>query len=770
MKVLLRRYLVPSSILLCLLCFTGPVGAQQVTVSGRVLGPDGQPVPECPVLASYRDQDRQPTTVSATCDDAGAFSFSLDNVGVYVHPIVVAIEPGLELSWAVAHEGQEVVLRLDDAPATCAGLVTDPDATPIPGAKISVCAISRQYENHWSQSKLGLRLGEDSVLRAIADEQGRFAITGLPRGATIALLASAPGAEQVTYAQVPADSSDMHLYLRPEAIISGRVTREGRPAAGVTARVVAGFSRPRTVSAQDGSFTLRGLSPDVYTIGLEDAPDDLTAAAVTNIRVSPGEHYNGVELRLIRGGVITGTFTDADTGDPLQGVEIYARTPGYPTGHTYSNTVCTDQDGVYTLHVPPGEIGMHPRGRSDPPLWGLSSPSSRFVQVREGDVVTDIDFTVELRPTVKGRVLRPDGQPAAGVEVGAITRIGYGGIPPRRFFEPRTDEAGRFKLQVVESRAFGPPFGVVARDVEQGLAGMVLAEEVSETMEIRLQPGAWLASRVINSEGRPVPNITVGVKIGDFRQHTRTMPGGRSDQDGQLKIGPLPPGVDLALELGEALERFFVNELEAGNELFNLTPGEEREVGPLIVDPRGRTVRGWVSNSEQQAVADALVFGDSVVHPAVTNAEGHFELSGLPVRGEVKVIAVHPTEPLFAGTVLEPDSGTTPVLALGPAAEVTGRAVDDQGEPIPTAQVIYKVGIGPPVISVELFRRMGEVGYGTYWYGDDAGRWRASGFVAGLPYEILLLDRHDEFGYQTLEFTAQPGETIDLGEIVLEKR
>ena len=183
------------------------------------------------------------------------------------------------------------------------------------------------------------------------------------------------------------------------------------------------------------------------------------------------------------------------------------------------------------------------------------------------------------------------------------------------------------------------------------------------------------------------------------------------------------------------------------------------------------TISGWVSNSQQQAVADALVFGDSVVHPALTNAEGHFELSGLPVRGEVKVIAVHPTEPPFAGIVLDPDSGTTPVLVLGPCAEVTGRAVDDQGgNPIPTAQFIYKVGIGPPVMSVELFRRMGEVGYGTYWYGDDAGRWRASGFVAGLPYEILLVDRHDEFAPQTLEFTAQPGETIDLGEIVLEKR
>ena len=182
-------------------------------------------------------------------------------------------------------------------------------------------------------------------------------------------------------------------------------------------------------------------------------------------------------------------------------------------------------------------------------------------------------------------------------------------------------------------------------------------------------------------------------------------------------------------------------------------------------------MRGWVSNSEQQAVPDALVFGDSVVHPAVTNAEGYFELSGLPVRGEVKVIAVHPTEPLFAGTVLDPDPGTTPVLVLGPAAEVTGRAVDDEGKPIATAQVIYTVGSsGQPVISQEFYRRTIEVGYGTYWYGDAAGRWHASGFVAGLPYEIVLLDRHYEFGRQTLEFTAQPGETIELGDIVLGKR
>ncbi len=45
MKVLLRRYVVPGGILLCLLFSAGPLGAQQVTVSGRVIGPDGVRVP-----------------------------------------------------------------------------------------------------------------------------------------------------------------------------------------------------------------------------------------------------------------------------------------------------------------------------------------------------------------------------------------------------------------------------------------------------------------------------------------------------------------------------------------------------------------------------------------------------------------------------------------------------------------------------------------------------------------------------------------------------
>ena len=547
MKVLLRRYVVPGSILLCLLYSAGPLGARQVTVSGRVLGPDGQPLPECVVLAIYMDGDQEDATVPGTCDEAGAFSFTLDNVGVHVHPIVVGMKPGLALNWAVVREGREVVLRVGDAPATCAGIVTDPDATPIPEATISVCAISRQYENHWSQALVRLRLTEDSILRTTADEEGRFAITGLPRGATIALQASAPGAEQVTCFHVPAESSEMHLYLRPEAIISGRVTRQARPTAGVTISVATGYSRTRTVSARDGSFTLRGLSPGVYSVEVEDAPDDSIAAAVTDIRVAAGEQYKGVELKLIPPSVITGTFTDADTGDPVSGVEMYLRSPAYPSGHTYDHNVWTDEHGAYTLHVPPGEVEMHPRGRlSEPPLW-LVSPRQRFIQVAAGEIVSDIDFTVERLAIVKGRVLRPDGQPAAAVEVGTIMMLGYGEIAPEGFFEALTDEAGEFKLQVIERRNFGPPFGVVARDVEHGLAGMILAQELSETMEIRLQPAAWLVSRVINSEGRPVPNISVGVKIGDFREHIRTMPGGRSDEQGRLRIGPLPPGIDLAL-------------------------------------------------------------------------------------------------------------------------------------------------------------------------------------------------------------------------------
>jgi len=108
--------------------------------------------------------------------------------------------------------------------------------------------------------------------------------------------------------------------------ISGRVINEnGQPLVGATVsiRPVGVVSSGRsTVSNLEGNFQVNGLENALYNVSADSPayvapPPDLESPYPT-YRVG-----DSVRLELIRGGVITGTVTNA-TGDPVLGVRVRA--------------------------------------------------------------------------------------------------------------------------------------------------------------------------------------------------------------------------------------------------------------------------------------------------------------------------------------------------------------------------------------------------------------------------------------------------------------
>jgi len=277
------------------------------------------------------------------------------------------------------------------------------------------------------------------------------------------------------------------------ASIGGRVTLSGQPARGIKVSLVPGpYGSPETpgrqsVSTDDnGRYEFKGLAAGRYGLIAASyiyAGDDLFASQSKPFKVcavTAGEKLEGQDIRLTRGGVITGLVTDA--GDRpviaervnLMYVGRDGKRQDYPIIINYDMWQ-TDDRGVYRYYgLPPGRylvsVGKE-TGQSGPTSDAAQGfyrrvyyPDAReveqakLIEVKEGGEVTDIDIklgALEKTFAVSGRVIDAvNNQPvpgslidfslvdkqtnrlrawSMGMPVNERAEFYFGGLPPGRY-------------------------------------------------------------------------------------------------------------------------------------------------------------------------------------------------------------------------------------------------------------------------------------------------------------------------------------------------
>lgn len=396
-------------------------------------------------------------------------------------------------------------------------------------------------------------------------------------------------------------------------------------------------------------------------------------AGRTLTKVAPG---TPLTIDLGPGGAIEGVVRDGETGQPAAGVrvETWERDAIGTTDEPDAGRIqaTTDAGGRFKL------AGLGP-GRHEVTARARGRGSARRSAVPLG---ARVELTLQPSATLHGVITGPEGKPLAGA---IVTPLGY---PHGRTTSERSDAAGRYEATGLAAGLYD--VAVRASGLAPGVVPDVVLDARSEVqLDVSLRPGARIVGRLVDASDKPLAGR---VSVGEISGHPAPyvlldVMGADAGADGRFAIDAIPVG-DHALGAdvpGQARRRveFAVSATQRQVDL-----GDVRMETGLVIRGRVRTQAGQpIADASVQASASAGRFGAQPT--ARTDPEGAFVLAGL----EPLTYHVSASGRGFGRTEVDVEPGSDPIeLVLEPAGTLTGKVVDDRGDPVDSFRVVARAG------------------------------------------------------------------------------
>ncbi|MCP3962921.1 MAG: carboxypeptidase regulatory-like domain-containing protein [bacterium] len=664
--------------------------AEDMSIVGRVLGPDGEPpkktevwlepIPSTHERARLRLEGRPgPEAVARTRPGAdGSFELAAPEAGMWK---VVVSAPGL------------LTMECRLIPLVEAAVVPTVELTPVADLEVKLIdAEGKPRPGMVGAFTLGIRneSWRPQLRLAAAGEDG-VARLPLGRDEKIQLEILADGHPLDVFELY--DESSVEITV-PDGIAGTVriVDRHRRPLAGAVAFQGSALL-PLGLSDEEGRIPLVLRAEDPGTVKVATA-DLWNGSFEPDLAAEGGK---AKDLRLDPPSTIRGRVLDLESRDPVADALVWA---------VRGQIALTDKQGSYALDIgvyksrwlqaaAPGYQKGHGRLQEDAPgdapaiaLAPAAGLSGRVVDV-DGGALGDVEIDLSVAPT-SGRV---------SSAVRRMMRDGWRG---------QTSEKGNF-------RVVGLPSGVGLRLElkRQGFAPYTLEVEPLEPFERRsglevvLEAGRIAFGRVVDESDVPIAGAEVGLEAppptGDPRVAMRMMqrhrddvgiPTRLTDAEGRFEIADLAPGrYDLAVRAtGFAPARVpGVRVTEDGGRV---------DFGTVIMVP-GAAIEGRVTDPDGGDIAGADVAvnlgrrGFSVINQdsgkhgqAKTDSKGRFVIADLTPDQPVALVV---TKEGFGSQYLadvRPPPEEPLAIVLQPAGRLAGKVVDEGGDPVPGANVM----------------------------------------------------------------------------------
>jgi RNA polymerase sigma factor (sigma-70 family) len=624
------------------------------------------------------------------------------------------------------------------------GRVLDPNGKPVPGAAVAVYARIRLPGGLPNIASPGQSpLGDDRT-----DAAGRFRINSPRTSSTthevFGAIAIAPGygagwvALDVDNHQPTAD-----ITLRPEKVVHGRVfDLHGKPVPNVMLAVASirrllpqepakargrldgvaysftkinetpAWPKPVTTDAE-GRYTLHGLGPETGAVLIVHHP----RFALQRIQVDTNVASDSKPMTaaLVPAQILTGRVTYADTGKGAPHAPLHVMA-SHGTLRTPADFE-TDGEGRFRLNPPPADHSFYITAY--PPAGQPYLAAEKGLEWPKGSLEQSFDLALRRGVSIHGKITEDgSGKPVRGAKVLFIAHAARQG----RWIPAVTAADGSFQLGVAAS-----PGHLVVRAPSDDY---VLREIGEKTLQ----------------ESAP----------GDLRNYAHGF------QSVELKRGIGSQEVNVALRRGATVT------------------GE-------VVGPDGQPVReAWIFTRGILApTSDATRRWSARIHGTTHN--GRFELFGLDPDTEIAVYFLEPMRKLGIAVKLSGKSaaGEPVSVRLEPCGAVNARIVDSKGKAVtgPSRSITLIVTPGPHywatrdkagVLAADQadLTELDPVNYPRPHAFDSQGRLTLPVLIPGATYRWVdyTAEGLRENGPPIRkEFTVKPGETLDLGDILIEK-
>jgi hypothetical protein len=576
----------------------------------------------------------------------------------------------------------KVAIKLASGGRLLTGTVSDTTGGPIAGARIDAARLTRLA-----------RLG-DAVSTTLTGPDGKYRLS---------VAASPDYAPQSRTVEVGPAGAVADFSLVPGGVIEGvvRDDRTKEPVAG--ARVLARRDSPamllaetgahRTTSGPDGRFRLGGLRPGAWELGATD--HTRISKAPTLVGLGVAEQVSDVELLIGASPVVRGHVVD-DGGAPAPGVlvQVIARGEG--------GDAKADATGAFTLEgLRPGNYYVTASSESYLPEAGAQ------VALADKDV-DGVVVTVRRATTLRGHV---EPRQVCDITQDLGDRAGPVVLRPAGVASAAD---GEFSLSPVGDG----PTKLTARCAsgDQGSADVTVARGMPDAI-VKVAPGASIAGRVVDGSGKPVAGVSVmasNVSSGDSTTIINDMVTGGvqnlTDAAGAYQLDGLSAGPYKlsVLDRGKPLHS------RAPPPIVELATNQHKTGVELAIDLPNGVITGTVTGADGKVLADAWVSvhadlmsmlapmrdpgaqgnsetrmmtvddrGDPAAPeasfpPALTDAQGHYEIRGLPHATYTVVAEAQRGQLRGRATDVHPDA-TVNLQALG-VTSLSG-TVTGQGGP-----------------------------------------------------------------------------------------
>jgi Carboxypeptidase regulatory-like domain len=521
------------------------------------------------------------------------------------------------------------------------------------------------------------------------ESDGTFVLEGLVSGETYDLQTMGPAGLGPRRAGVEAPADGIDLVVAGTGEIRGRVVDadSGRPVPDFEVRYQPdaqggmrfvmraggrgrGAFEGRSFHTDDGAFVLENVPAGRWTV--EASASGYQSGSASGVTVDEDESADGVEVRLSKGGVISGHVLESRTGRPILDATVEATlSSGEPRmrfgfgGGQQDNSASTDADGRYEI------------GGLAPGTWALTASQPDWSEATTTVELKDAPATADIRlgkgGSVGGVVLAA-GRPVAGAQVSlsaagdtGFRGMGMGGGDQGTL----SDDGGRFRFE----RLTPGRYSVVAtlRDESSNQAEAVLTGDESQEVQLVLAEGAAVHGVVSGLPDAQLANVTVSARGSDYVASTRTGAGGAFELTG------VPEGaITLNARSGDLMAGS-----RTASTVVTIASGQTEATAEIVFEA-GFHVDGHVSRSGQP-VADAMVSafpegGRGLTSSARTDETGAFALDGLGEGSYTFMADVQGGSPVRKSVTL---SGDTTVDLEVPPARIAGSVVEaESGRPL----------------------------------------------------------------------------------------